>query len=184
MIENEFKIMLSAAQYAIIRDFYEWDDLVSQTNHYFDTDELDLRGRRITCRAREIAGEYFLQLKLPADEIFSRVELEKRLDFLPAEIIGEELCGLAENVDFPDVKRLGALHTNRLVKRFRGAEIDLDESEYFGITDYELEIEFTDEIAARKLLAEVLDIIGENRSEEVVCRGKIQRFIDEFLRNK
>lgn len=181
MIENEFKIMLSEAQYALLRDFYEWDDVISQTNHYFDTDELDLRARHITCRTREIAGDYFLQLKLPTDEIFSRVELEKKLDFLPTEIIGEELRKLAENVDFPNVKRLGSLRTNRLVKRFHGAEIDLDESEYFGKTDYELEIEFTDENAARKLLADVLDIIGENRSEDVVCKGKIQRFIDEFL---
>lgn len=184
MIENEFKIMLDAAQYAKIRDFYAWDEQILQTNHYFDTDELDLRGRRITCRAREIGGDYFLQLKLPADEIFSRVELEKRLDFLPAEIIGEELRELAENVDFPDVKRLGALRTNRLVKRFYGAEIDLDESEYFGKTDFELEIEFTDEGAARELLAEVLEIIGERAPESVVCRGKIQRFIDEFLQNR
>lgn len=33
MIENEFKIMLSEAQYMLLRDFYEWDDVISQTNH-------------------------------------------------------------------------------------------------------------------------------------------------------
>lgn len=184
MIESEFKILLSAAQYAKIRDFFAWDEQISQTNHYFDTDSLDLRERHITCRAREIAGDYFLQIKLPANEVFSRVELEKKLDFLPEEIFGSELRELANETVFPDVKRLGALHTNRLVKRFDGAEIDLDESNYFGKTDYELEIEFTDEKTARDLLAEVLDIIGENPSESVVCKGKVQRFIEEFLLSK
>lgn len=184
MIENEFKVMLNKNQYDNLAKSYKWDEGISQTNHYFDTENLELSARHITCRVREISGEFFLQLKLPTGVNFSRVELEKKLDFLPEIIDGKMLETLAENVDFPDVKKLGTLSTKRLVKRFDGAEIDLDESRYFGKTDYEIEIEFTDENAARKLLENVRNLIGEIASESEICTGKIRRFLEEFQRQK
>ena len=184
MIENEFKVILDKNQYEILSKSYKWDKEISQTNHYFDTDDLSLSARHITCRVREISGEFFLQLKLPTGVNFSRVELEKKLDFLPEKIDGKTLETLAENLDFPDVKRLGALSTKRLVKRFDGAEIDLDESRYFGKTDYEIEIEFTDENTARELLENVRNLIGESTSNSEVCTGKIRRFLEEFQRQK
>ena len=184
MIENEFKVILDKNQYDILSKSNKWDKEISQTNHYFDTDDLSLSARHITCRVREISGEFFLQLKLPTGVNFSRVELEKKLDFLPEKIDGKELQNVAENVEFPDVKRLGALSTKRLVKRFDGAEIDLDESRYFGKTDYEIEIEFADENTARELLENVRNLIGESSSESEVCTGKIHRFLEEFRRQK
>lgn len=182
MIENEFKVMLNKNQYENLVKSYKWDEEISQTNHYFDTDNLELSARHITCRVREISGEFFLQLKLPTEVNFSRVELEKKLDFLPEKINGEELEKVSDNVEFPDVKKLGALSTKRLVKRFDGAEIDLDESRYFGKTDYEIEIEFADENTARELLENVRNLIGESSSESEVCTGKIHRFLEEFRR--
>ena len=115
---------------------------------------------------------------------FSRVELEKEIDLLPDKIYGNVLKSLAKSVDFPDVKKLGALSTKRLVKRFDGAEIDLDESCYFGKTDYEIEIEFTDENKARELLENVRNLIGESASESEVCTGKIHRFLEEFQKQE
>lgn len=182
MIENEFKVILNKNQYDILAKSYKWDKEISQINHYFDTENLELSAQHITCRVREISGEFFLQLKLPTGVIFSRVELEKKLDSLPEKIDGKTLKNLAENVEFPDVKRLGALCTKRFVKRFDGAEIDLDESRYFGKVDYEIEIEFTDENVARKLLENVRNLIGESDSTSEVCTGKIHRFLDEFRR--
>lgn len=184
MIENEFKVILNKNQYENLAKSYNWDKEILQTNHYFDTENLELSARRITCRVREISGEFFLQLKLPTEVNFSRVELEKKLLFLPEKIDGKELEKLAENVLFPDVKRLGALSTKRLVKRFDGAEIDLDESRYFNKTDYEIEIEFTDENLARKLLENARNLIGKTSSENEACTGKIHRFLEEFRLQK
>ena len=90
MIENEFKVILNKNQHESLAKSYKWDEEISQTNHYFDTDDLELSERHITCRVREISGEFFLQLKLPTGVNFSRVELEKKLDFLPEKIDGEE----------------------------------------------------------------------------------------------
>lgn len=179
MIENEFKIMLTAAQYERICEEFSWDETILQTNYYYDAENLELSARKITARVREINGEFLLQMKLPTGNDFSRIELEKRLENLPDAIPGETLSELSKTDGLPDAGLLGRLFTKRLVKRFSGAEIDLDLSEYFDKRDYEIEIEFTDENQARELLARVRGIIGKS-SEDVVCKGKIHRFLDEF----
>lgn len=186
MIENEFKIMLTEQQYTKLREAYSWNRVITQTNHYYDTEQLSLSQKHITCRVRTLGGECFLQMKLPNGAAYSRVELEKRLggtvpDFLPAEDLNELAGGYSEPL--PEVKRLGALTTERSIKLYEGAELDLDKSSYFGVTDFELEIEFTDEAAARALLAEVKETAGITAAEEV-CPGKIHRFIAQYKKTK
>ncbi len=179
MIENEFKLALTKEQYDTIHGEYAWDKEIFQINHYYDTDDLVLSGEHITCRVREIAGEYFLQMKLPADKLYSRVELERKLDALPEMLTGEELSALSGREGIPEVKRLGKLSTMRSIKAYDGAEIDLDKSEYFGKTDYEAEIEFTDERAAREVLSQITERLGVKPASEV-CVGKIRRFLEEY----
>lgn len=185
MIENEFKIMLDKVRYEKLLAMYEWNEVIEQINHYYDNEDLLLSELHITCRVREIAGKYFLQMKFPGAVEYSRVELEEPLDSLPDEIDADKALRPhphGHNM-LPKVKRLGALKTTRNVHRFEGGEIDLDKSEYFGKTDYELEIEFTDEKSARKVLGDIrikLDI--EPNSE--VCAGKIRRFMEEYLKGK
>lgn len=177
MIENEFKVMLTEEQYNVIRSMYEWDRVTEQTNHYYDTAEMQLVKAHITCRVREIKGVHYLQMKLPTGVEFSRTELEKQLgEQLPESLSAEMLNALSGRSDMPDVKRLGSLTTHRSIKQLDGAEIDLDKSSYFGKTDYELEIEFTDETAARRLLAEIKAAAGIESSGEVSL-GKIHRFL-------
>lgn len=183
MIENEFKIMLTFEQYEKLLTLYDWDKTIVQTNHYYDTDDLRLSEMHITCRVREIKGEYFLQMKFPAAREFSRVELEKPLNALPGTLTADELLRADGFGALPDVKRLGTLTTTRSVKRFGGAEIDLDKSTYFGRTDCELEIEFTDETAARSLLAEITEKLNIQPNSEV-CTGKIRRFLEEYAKTK
>lgn len=185
MIENEFKIMLTFEQYEKLLSLYKWDKTIVQTNHYFDSDRLTLSILHITCRVREIDGKFFLQMKFPAANKFSRIELEKQLDSLPETIKTDELLRPHPHghAVLPDVKRLGTLTTTRSVKQFDGAEIDLDKSEYFGRTDHEVEIEFTDEEKARTLLAEITEKLNIKPDSEV-CTGKIRRFLEEYNRQK
>ncbi len=182
MIENEFKIMLDCGQYEKILEMFGWNDVIVQVNHYYDTDDLALSSLHITCRVREIFGidgKYFLQMKFPADKLYSRVELERKLDMLPEKLTGKDLSAFSEYEDLPDVKRLGMLKTTRNVHRFEGGEIDLDKSEYFGKTDYEIEVEFTDENSARKVLSKITEKLGIEPNSEV-CAGKIRRFLEEY----
>lgn len=99
MIENEFKIMLTEAQYNAIRAMYEWDSEKQQVNSYYDDPELTCSERHITVRVREVTGRYFLQMKLPAaasdNGAVSRVELEQEISAIPAEIPSAELKNLS-----------------------------------------------------------------------------------------
>lgn len=186
MIENELKVMLTREQYETLLFFYDWDGTIEQTNYYYDTPELALSEGHITCRVRKLGEDCFLQMKLPNGRDFSRVELEKRLGAeVPEELSAELLNGLAGEAagfSLPEVRLLGELFTTRAVKRFDGAEIDLDKSEYFGKTDYELEIEFTDEARARVILAQCAELAGIAVAGDV-CAGKMRRFMEEYRKN-
>lgn len=181
MIENEFKMMLTGEQYEKVLEMFSWDEQIVQTNYYYDDENLTLSAEHITCRVREIGGEYFLQMKMPAGRDFSRVELSEKLEKLPDMIEGTALSEMSGTTGLPDVNKLGSLTTNRSVKRFDGGEVDLDESRYFDITDYELEIEFTDEAAARKMMAEITEKIGV-KPESDVCIGKVRHFMQAAKR--
>lgn len=180
MIENEFKVMLTAEQYENLLKLYDFVTF-TQVNHYFDTDALEMSERHITVRVRVLDGKFFLQMKLPTSVNFSRVELSKELKTLPETLLGAELTELS-GVECPDVKRLGELKTTRGVRKFDGGEIDLDKSEYFGKTDYELEIEFTDEQAARTVLNEISSKLDISR-DGGVCTGKVRRFLEEYKKS-
>ncbi len=187
MIENEFKLMLTEQQYNAICARYEWDKTISQTNHYYDTDDFALSDKHITVRVRTIAEECFLQMKLPNGAEYSRIELEQRLGSTVPEVISADmlsaLAGEYLTEPLPAVKRLGALTTERRVKEFDGAELDLDKSTYFGKTDFELEIEFTDEAAAKRLLHEIIQAAGIT-DPRAVCVGKIRRFLSEYRKQQ
>ena len=186
MIENEFKIMLNREQYEKLLAVYEWDEVISQTNHYYDDKEsLFLSEQGITCRIREIDGKFVLQMKFPPAENaaeYSRMEQEIPLDHLP-DVIGlhdvPDEAYLSQPHDVRGVSCLGSLKTTRNVHRFEGGEIDLDKSEYFGKIDYEIEIEFTDENNARKVLDEIKEKL-DIEPNSLVCTGKIHRFINEY----
>lgn len=180
MVENEFKLLLTEQQYNVIKAMFAWDRMVKQTNFYFDTAELSLNRAHITCRVRRIDEEHFLQMKLPNGAAFSRIELEKPLGReLPQSLSASELNELSGRSDMPDVKLIGELFTRRFVKDFGGAEVDLDKSSYFGKTDHELEIEFTDEAAARAVLGVICEKAGIVPSGDV-CLGKVHRFLAEY----
>lgn len=181
MIENEFKIMLTEEQYNAIHSMFDWDSEKDQVNSYYDSPEMECSNRHITVRVRSVSGKFLLQMKLPAtgtdNGAVSRVELEKQLESIPEIIYGEVLKELS-GAELHDVRYLGTLSTFRSVKEFPGAEIDLDRSEYFGRTDYELEIEYTDEAAAEAILSDITAKIPLDRSTPVT--GKIRRFLSEY----
>ena len=182
MVENEFKVMLTKEQYEAIHEMYQWDGEKEQVNHYYDTAELTLIKSHVTCRVRFVDGRYLLQMKLPNGADYSRIELEEDIgDTLPDGFDGERLSAFCGRSGMPDVRLLGELKTLRSVKELCGAEIDLDRSSYFGKTDHELEIEFTDEAVARTLLADIKQKACINEKSDV-CLGKIHRFIEEYNR--
>ena len=125
-------------------------------------------------------------LALPhGDAGFSRVELEQKLPDVPQRLSAELLNGLARGYAeaLPEVERIGELTTHRRVKRFDGVELDLDRSEYFSRTDYELELEFTDEAAARELRQRLM-LLADLPECGDVCPGKVRRFLAEYEKRR
>lgn len=77
--------------------------------------------------------------------------------------------------DFPAADLTGSLHTQRkLCTDFDHVEICLDKSEYLGLTDYELELEYTADYPEKPL--EILKNAGITQGEAVI--GKYARFMD------
>ncbi len=177
--------MLTEEQYNAVKKLFDWDDTIEQTNYYYDTDDLSLISQHITCRIRSIGGKMYFQMKLPTTESYSRIEVEEEYSgMLMSHLSGARLTKLCGVEALPDVKLLGALTTVRSVKELDGAEIDLDMNTYSEtVTDYELEIEFTDEVTARAALADICDKTGITPSGDV-CLGKVHRFLAEYKKRK
>lgn len=77
--------------------------------------------------------------------------------------------------DFPAADLAGSLYTQRkLCTDFDHVEICLDKSEYLGLTDYELELEYTADYPEKPL--EILKNAGITQGEAVI--GKYARFME------
>ena len=177
MLEKEIKIRLSEEEYGLIEKAFGFSSEVWQVNHYYTCREC--AQKRISVRVREVGGRKLLQVKLPvggdSGSLMVREERERELsgvpDRLPAEVL-EEICGInAEAV------RTGSLATLRkLCYDYEGVELALDKNEYLGITDYELEAEYTGEYPS-EVVARIASL-GIDTEKEAF--GKYSRFCERL----
>lgn len=173
-IEREIKISLTQEQYKTAEKLFQWGKIIEQTNFYY----IPQRDSGMTSiRVRQIGDKYFLQLKAPISEngaLHVKKEFERELDSLPETLTAQELSQLVGR-DFPASDLAGSLHTQRkLCTDFDHVEICLDKSEYLGLTDYELELEYTADYPEKPL--EILKNAGITQEEAVI--GKYARFMD------
>src|SRR4051812_19896764 len=66
-IEIEFKNMLSADEFCMIRNFFQLTsaDFIKQENYYFDTKDFALKQHGCALRIREKKGRFEMTLKQP-----------------------------------------------------------------------------------------------------------------------
>ena len=146
MLETEYKRLLTADEYNKIAAHFDWDSVKEQTNHYYGDEDKILANNRVMFRVRVKGGKSVIQVKLHknADSPLQICEeLEYPIDGVP-EVIenGEKYTGIKTGT----LKNLGCTVTLRHSKMWDSqTEICLDKTEYLGITDYEIEIEYTDE---------------------------------------
>ena len=187
MIEREIKIMLSEEEYATLaRVMCRHRTVNTQTNYYFDTDDLSMNKKGITCRIRYKNGFYKATVKKHnADGAECSIE--------------NDIC---EKTEFdPTV-------FNTLGLRFQGELVTerlkicddvfcnavLDRNTYLGKTDFELEIEYSE--ACKKKAYSYLDGIADllfryehlQDKKELISRishakSKSQRFFEEKVKN-
>lgn len=173
-IEREIKISLTQEQYKTAEKLFQWNKIIEQTNFYY----IPQRDSGMTSiRVRQIGERYFLQLKAPISEngaLHVKKEYESELESLPEKLTAQELSKLVGS-DFPAADLAGSLHTQRkLCTAFDSVEICLDKSDYLGVTDYELELEYTADYPEEPL--EILKNAGITQGEAVT--GKYARFME------
>lgn len=166
-IEIEYKTLLTAAEFATIRTYYQFQEhsFKKQSNYYFDSKAMDLKQRGFGLRIRTLPDKAELTLKTPAPqgllETTDSLTPEEASALLAADQIlltGQVAAKLtAEGIPPESVHLLADLTTARAERQIREGLLALDES-WYGKTghDYELELEVKDpqkgEIAFHRLL--------------------------------
>ena len=165
-IEIEAKVLLSHREYLKVVESlgFKPEDQFTQTNHYIDSKERDLKANGIALRIREKSDEIVLTLKTPLAEglleknqTLTKEESDKMINenVFPKGPIADFLEILDVNVDSLQV--LATLVTNRYEKPFKTGKVALDENLYSYMVDYELEMEESAIMNARALIKEILD---------------------------
>lgn len=174
MLEKELKIMLDKKSYERLTDKLRPEKTVRQVNHYYYSEKCGKK--RISVRVREVDGKCLLQIKLPVSDegaLAVREEIERELDCVPDAVENStlsKLCGIDDRA-----VRIGYLVTERALSyRFEGVELCLDKNEYLGVTDYELEAEYTGDYPTE--VTDFLEAEGIDTSKSP--KGKYSRFLN------
>lgn len=179
MLEKELKSMLNEEAFCKIEKMYKWDSIKTQENHYYtDTDGI-LSKNKSVFRIRYKDGNYTVQVKLHKTNdgaLHICEENEFPIDSTPESISSEcaaKYTGLATG----QLIKLGHNTTLRHSYMWNATtEICLDKTSYFDITDYEIEIEYTDE-CPKALLDELKSVGVEFESKTT---GKYSRFMKKW----
>lgn len=175
-VEREVKILLTQQQYEQIRGRFQWTAAVEQVNHYYLDREGQLRAEKVNLRVRQIGNRYWLQVKTLVKNVKGgpsvHQETETDIDGAP-DFFDSRTVKALTGVETQGARRVGALTTLRHTLSVEPEiELCLDKSDYLGVTDYELEIEYTgDRLEAVLALVEQLGLTAGEKPQ-----GKLSRF--------
>ena len=188
--EIEFKNLITSDQFKQIRDSLFIDITpFYQTNFYIDTEDLQIRKNILMLRIRELEDRFVLTLKVPNEahviteyhQILDESVLEKTN--IDESDLGADIINVLKerNIDTNTLKIQGQLETIRYERTYKNGLLVLDESQYFGETDYELEFEAKNVSDGKVVFNEILDHYDIQRTEEVV---KSERFYRKLVERK
>ena len=185
VIEKEIKVLLTKEQYNKALKLFHWDQVIDQTNYYYLDPDQTLKNYQVTVRIREKNGQYKLQIKYPSDQeaverfgeaLSVRSEYERQVDNIP-DLISRDVIKEVTGISASDPLFIGELKTVRHKYNIdQYTEIFLDKSEYLGITDYEMEIEFVRTV--EHSLIEFLKESGIEFNQKAI--GKFNRFLTAY----
>lgn len=175
MLETEFKCLISKETYETLRDKVSWNSCREQINHYYADKNGAVTEKRLMIRVREIGGKYALQIKTRTNSgspLQICEENEYEIDGVPP-MIDAETIKRYTGEDIGDVYLIGTLKTKRRIYNWApGTEICLDKSTYAGVTDYEIEVEYSGEVDKELLVR--LSAYGVEFKQNSI--GKFSRF--------
>lgn len=148
-IEIEFKNLITKEEFNKIHTIYPFPESpTTQTNFYFDTVDFSLKKNHSALRIREKKGEFYLTLKETIEEgileTHDTLSQDEMLQWKSNQPISKpnvvkQLHQL--DIEINDLIYYGSLTTKRAEYYHDQLIYVLDESNYNGYSDYELEIE-------------------------------------------
>lgn len=181
-IEIEFKNLLSKDEYYSLLEKYSirLEQRVLQQNHYFDTENFDLKTNQSALRIRKKKQSYVLTLKQPMIEgileTHQTVTEEEALHMLNGgTLIKGDVYTIIENLNIlpSDIRFLGTLETYRVEIPYKKGILVFDHSLYLNVEDFELEYEATEYNEGKSLFDEFL---FQHSIEARHTENKIKRF--------
>lgn len=141
--EIEFKTFITEEKYLeLLKEFELENNIFSQTNYYFDTEDTKLMNEMTVLRIRQKGNNYKLTKKtranVGADETHLLINKEKAQDWL-ANGLDASIIGLPYYV-----KNIAELTTYRASTPYKNGTLFLDKSKYYNHVDYEIEYEVDD----------------------------------------
>lgn len=165
MFEYEKKVMLTEDEYLSITVLMsKFASMESQTNYYFDDDELSMNQKGITCRIRAKNGKYKATIKNHKTEhpdCSIEVTLVEKTEFDPQIF---KIFGL---------RYQGELVTERaVIYEDSECKMVLDQNVYLGQTDFELEVEYC------KKREQTAHILIENIAKYLIANKQLKKVED------
>lgn len=187
-LEIEYKNLLTKLEYQNLLEITNLtkENIHEQTNIYFDTKNGILKEKRQGLRIRLLPQKIEFTLKVPQKNSYTYLEitdilnvfdldksLEEQIDLPKSEVLNY----LAnENILVTDLEEIGSLTTKRAEKELdQNTLLVLDESHYYGVTDYELEMEVLDSTIGQKTFE---NFLAENNIPVRPTKKKIARMFE------
>ncbi|MFC6169321.1 CYTH domain-containing protein [Loigolactobacillus jiayinensis] len=162
--EREFKNLLTAAEYQLLQQTYNFNLSFKQTNLYFDTATQQLRQMGCGLRIRLFVDQAEQTLKVPASDNHDLWELTDQLNVAVARRGEIQRAGQVADylqkhkIDIAHLQMTGYAQTKRQQVRLPAGLLVLDQTIYAddGV-DYELELEVTADTTAT-IFQEILSL--------------------------
>lgn len=187
-LEIEYKNLLTKLEYQNLLEITNLtkENIHEQTNIYFDTKNGILKEKRQGLRIRLLPLKIEFTLKVPQKNSYTYLEITDILNVFDLDKSLEEQIDLSksevlnylanENILVTDLKEIGSLTTKRAEKKLdQNTLLVLDESYYYGVTDYELEMEVLDSTIGQKTFE---NFLAENNIPVRPAKKKIARMFE------
>lgn len=187
-LEIEYKNLLTKLEYQNLLEITNLtkENIHEQTNIYFDTKNGILKEKRQGLRIRLLPQKIEFTLKVPQKNSYTYLEITDILNVFDLDKSLEEQIDLSksevlnylanENIFVTDLKEIGSLTTKRAEKKLdQNTLLVLDESYYYGVTDYELEMEVLDSAIGQKTFE---NFLAENNIPVRPAKKKIARMFE------
>jgi uncharacterized protein YjbK len=182
-IEIEFKNIVTEAEFNLLCEKFSIEKTAfqQQINHYFDTDDFQLKKHGSALRIREKNNTFTLTLKQPNEigllethQSLTIDEGQEALNFgnIPLGSIASQLENSFQ-IDLSKCLYLGSLITNRAEIPYLGGTLVFDHSFYFDVDDYEIEYEVKNEKIGKEIFE---NIFSKYKIPIKQTDNKIKRF--------